>query len=343
MNTTPDPNDLPSEAELASVSHPEVGAPATLASSDIHGASSSSEEISPFASSHNVVPLHPEEESSAAYAGSLPLDSSAGYSSSLSEVYSGAPDADLVYLYPPADDVRCAGVHAEDYDSGFMRSHSEDSGAPPEIIIEPEPAGVADFFGFQTNAMRYFVELLCLTGLDRGLVGPKEPARIWSRHILNCATLSQFLPEEAKVADVGSGAGLPGLVLAISRPDLELTLIESMERRCLWLEWAVAELDLDNVRVLHSRAEDLHGKERFPYVTARAVGNLGKLLSWVAPLVRPKGTMLFLKGASVAAEVESAKKQNLYRKHHVTFPEIFPVETPVTGETTHVARLTKHS
>lgn len=251
--------------------------------------------------------------------------------------------ADVVYLYPPGDDVRCAGAHAEDFDAEFMRSHSGDSGAPLEVMIETEPAGVADFFGFQTNAIRYFVELLCFAGLDRGLVGPKEPARIWSRHILNCAVLTEFLPEGVRVADVGSGAGLPGLVLAIARPDLDVTLIESMEKRCLWLEWVSAELDLDNVRILNKRAEDLRGKERFPYVTARAVGNLSTLLGWMAPLLRPKGQMLLLKGASVDSEIEAAKTNNLYRQHHVTFPKIIPVETPVTGELTRIVQLTKHS
>ncbi len=224
-----------------------------------------------------------------------------------------------------------------------MSSYPEDAANSLEIHPEAEPEGVGSYFGFQRNAMRYFVELLCHEGLERGLVGPKEPARIWSRHILNCAVLSDFLPECTSVADVGSGAGLPGLVLAIARPDLDVILIESMDKRCQWLEWVSAELDLDNVRVLRARAEDLHGKERFPFVTARAVGNLSILLDWVAPLVRPKGTMLFLKGESVAGEVEAAKQHNVFRKCHVTFPEILEVATPVTGEITRVARLTKHS
>lgn len=212
-----------------------------------------------------------------------------------------------------------------------------------DIVLEVEPAGTADFFGFQANAMRYFVDLLTHEGLEQGLIGPKEPARIWSRHILNCAVLSGFLPEESRVADVGSGAGLPGLVLAIARPDLELILIESMEKRCRWLEWIAEELDLDNVRVLNSRAEELRGKEHFSYLTARAVGNLSTLLGWTAPLMKPKGTLLFLKGESVGEEIEKAKKNNVFRNRQVTLPEVLEVPTPVTGELTRIARLTKHS
>ncbi|MCI6583559.1 MAG: 16S rRNA (guanine(527)-N(7))-methyltransferase RsmG [Mobiluncus porci] len=211
----------------------------------------------------------------------------------------------------------------------------------PEVEVEPEPSGVADFFDFATNGMRYFVDLLVTEGMEQGLLGPREAQRIWSRHILNCAVLGQFLPEGVSVADVGSGAGLPGLVLAIARPDLEITLIESMDRRCRWLEWVSSELDLDNVRILQSRAEYLKGRERFEYVTARAVGNLTKLLPWVAPLVKPKGQLLLLKGQSVRTEIDEALGKNVFRKLHLTVPEVLTVEEPVTGEDTRVVKIIK--
>lgn len=223
----------------------------------------------------------------------------------------------------------------------------DSSGLPPsvplEIPVEEEPAGVDQYFGFQTNAMRYFVELLAEEGTQRGLIGPKEPARIWTRHILNCAVLSEFLPADSQVADVGSGAGLPGLVLAIARPDLELTLIESMEKRCQWLEWVSAELDLDNVRVLHTRAESLHRRKHFPFLTARAVGNLATLLQWTAPLVSSSGTFLFLKGQSVETEINQARERNVFRRLQVRMPEVIQTKTPVTEEFTRVLRLIKYS
>ena len=166
---------------------------------------------------------------------------------------------------------------------------------PGEIQLEPEPEGLADVFDTSAEQMRYFADLLSHEGLEQGLLGPREAGRIWSRHLLNCWVLSEFLPEGVQVADVGSGAGLPGLVLAIGRPDLSMTLIESMARRCEWLQFCVEELGLDNVRIRNARAEDLRGKQAFSYLTARAVGNLSTLLGWTAPLVKKHGTMLFLK------------------------------------------------
>nr|WP_311497859.1 16S rRNA (guanine(527)-N(7))-methyltransferase RsmG [uncultured Mobiluncus sp.] len=189
--------------------------------------------------------------------------------------------------------------------------------------------------------MRYFADLLSHEGLEQGLLGPREAGRIWSRHILNCWVLSEFLPEGVQVADVGSGAGLPGLVLAIGRPDLSLTLIESMARRCEWLQFCVEELGLDNVRICNARAEEFRGKQAFSHLTARAVGNLSTLLGWTAPLVKKHGTMLFLKGASVEAEIDKAKANYVFAKQKVSLPEVLTVSTPLTGEPTRVVRLVK--
>lgn len=212
---------------------------------------------------------------------------------------------------------------------------------PGEIQLEPEPEGLADVFDTSADQMRYFADLLSHEGLEQGLLGPHEAGRIWSRHLLNCWVLSEFLPEGVQVADVGSGAGLPGLVLAIGRPDLSMTLIESMARRCEWLQFCVEELGLDNVRIRNARAEDLRGKQAFSYLTARAVGNLSTLLGWTAPLVKKHGTMLFLKGSSVEAEIDKAKANYVFAKQKVSLPEVLTVSTPLTGEPTRVVRLTK--
>ena len=213
--------------------------------------------------------------------------------------------------------------------------------APTEVPVEPEPADLAEVFDTSAEQMRYYADLLSHEGLEQGLLGPREAGRIWSRHILNCWVLSEFLPEGVQVADVGSGAGLPGLVLAIGRPDLSLTLIESMARRCEWLQFCVEELGLDNVRIRNARAEDFRGKQAFSYLTARAVGNLSTLLGWTAPLVKKHGTMLFLKGASVEAEIEKAKANYVFAKQNVSLPEVLTVSTPLTGEPTRVVRLVK--
>lgn len=212
---------------------------------------------------------------------------------------------------------------------------------PAEVSVEPEPAGLAEVFDTSADQMRYFADLLSHEGLEQGLLGPREAGRIWSRHILNCWVLSEFLPEGVQVADVGSGAGLPGLVLAIGRPDLRLTLIESMARRCEWLQFCVEELGLDNVRIRNARAEDFRGKQTFSHLTARAVGNLSTLLGWTAPLVKKHGTMLFLKGASVDAEIDKAKANYVFVKQKVSLPEVLTVSTPLTGEPTRVVRLVK--
>lgn len=145
-------------------------------------------------------------------------------------------------------------------------------------------------------------------GVVRGLIGPREVPRLWERHLMNCAALAAALPTDASVADVGSGAGLPGLVLAIARPDLRLTLIEPLLRRTTFLEEVVADLGLENVVVVRGRADALHGKQTFDAVTSRAVAPLGRLLEWSMPLVDPLGSMVAMKGSSAAEEIEAARE-----------------------------------
>lgn len=173
--------------------------------------------------------------------------------------------------------------------------------------VEPEPVEAVRVFGDRLPVVRRYAEDLVEHGVVLGLIGPLEPARIWSRHVLNSGLLADLLPVGAAVADVGSGAGLPGLVLAAARPDLRLTLIEPMERRVAWLEEETTRLGLENVVVERSRAEDAT-PARFDVVTARAVGPLSGLLPITVPLAKPGGRLALLKGAGVDAELAKAEK-----------------------------------
>jgi 16S rRNA (guanine527-N7)-methyltransferase len=173
--------------------------------------------------------------------------------------------------------------------------------------LEQEPAEAARVFGGRLPVVRRYAADLAEHGIVLGLIGPLEPPRLWSRHVLNSGLLAEFLPDSAAVADVGSGAGLPGLVLAAARPDLRVTLIEPMERRVAWLEEERARLGLENVVVERSRAEDA-APGRFDVVTARAVGALTGLLPITAPLAKPGGRLALLKGAAVDAELAKAEK-----------------------------------
>ena len=152
-----------------------------------------------------------------------------------------------------------------------------------------------------------YADLLATEGVVRGLIGPREAPRLWERHLLNCAVLAELVPESASVADVGSGAGLPGIVLAIARPDLRVTLVEPLLRRTRFLDEAVEDLGLqDQVDVVRGRAEELAGRRTFDVVTARAVAPLERLARWCLPLVDPHGELVAMKGASARSEVESA-------------------------------------
>jgi 16S rRNA (guanine527-N7)-methyltransferase len=152
-------------------------------------------------------------------------------------------------------------------------------------------------------AQRY-ADLLATEGVVRGLIGPREVPRLWDRHIMNSAVVVPRVPDGATVADVGTGAGLPGLVWAIARPDVHMTLVEPLLRRTSFLEEAVADLGLTNVEVLRSRAENVG--RTYDVVTARAVAALDRLGRWCMPLVASGGVMLAMKGRSAAEEVETA-------------------------------------
>jgi 16S rRNA (guanine527-N7)-methyltransferase len=148
-----------------------------------------------------------------------------------------------------------------------------------------------------------YADWLAEAGVVRGLIGPREVPRLWERHLLNCAVVADAIPQGASVADVGSGAGLPGVVLAVRRPDLRVTLIEPLLRRTTFLQEVVDDLGLDQVEVVRGRAEELHGTRRFDVVTSRAVAPLERLLAWCLPLCAPGGAVLAMKGASASEEL----------------------------------------
>lgn len=169
----------------------------------------------------------------------------------------------------------------------------------------PAPAGAAQVFGDQLAQAQRFAAILTDTGVSHGLIGPREVPRLWERHLLNCAVIHPAIAAGQMVIDVGSGAGLPGLALAIARPDLELHLVEPMLRRTSWLSRAVDELELTNVAVHRGRAEQFWGVLSAPVVTARAVARLSELAGWCLPLLLPGGSMLALKGSRAAQELET--------------------------------------
>lgn len=150
-----------------------------------------------------------------------------------------------------------------------------------------------------------YVEHLSTSAITRGLIGPRELPRLWTRHVLNCAVVGELIPPDCSVIDIGSGAGLPGLAVALARPDLQVTLVEPLERRSVWLQEVVDDLSLQ-VEVVRARAEELHGRTDADVVTARAVAPLSRLAQWGLPLVRGGGVLLAVKGRSAADELAEA-------------------------------------
>lgn len=185
------------------------------------------------------------------------------------------------------------------------------------------------------RALKQYVDILTSKGVSWGLLGPREGARVWSRHILNSLALVDLLPEGVRVADVGSGAGLPGLPLAIVRPDIQVALLEPLLRRSTFLAETVDELGLsERVRVERLRAEDCD--ETFDVVTCRAVAPLDRLLKWTTPLFYPDGRLLALKGDSAADEVAAATSL-LERSHLVA--DVLSVRALAQSDPTHAIRV----
>jgi len=200
--------------------------------------------------------------------------------------------------------------------------------------VEVEPAIAAELFGDRIDVARSFTEALVREGEERGLIGPLELPRLWTRHILNSVIAAPLF--HGSVADIGSGAGLPGVVLAIARPDVQWTLIEPMERRVTWLNEQVSSLGLSNVEVLRARAEDVRRPEGFDVVTARAVSALRTLIPLTAPLVRDGGELTLLKGLNAANEIDAAQKQ--IKKFRLADVRVEVLGEGVLTETTRVVR-----
>lgn len=199
--------------------------------------------------------------------------------------------------------------------------------------LEPEPSEAAGLFGDRIDVGRAFASNLAEHGETLGLIGPLELPRLWTRHILNSVIVAPLL-RAGRVGDVGTGAGLPGLVLAIARPDVEFVLIEPMERRVAWLNDQVAALELQNVTVLRARAEEVRLEQPLDQVTARAVSALRKLLPLTAPLLRDGGELVLMKGAGAQAEVDASTKE--LRKFKVTGVEVKTLGEGVLAEPTRV-------
>lgn len=206
-----------------------------------------------------------------------------------------------------------------------------------DIAIEAEPAQAAALFGDRIELARAYTADLARRGEELGLIGPLELPRLWSRHILNSVLVAPLL-SPGVVGDIGSGAGLPGIVLAIARPDVSFVLIEPMERRVDWLTRESAELGLDNVKVIRARAEETKLDWPLDQVTARAVSALSTLIPLAAPLVKAGGQMIFLKGARVEDEVAAAAKA--IRKARLSEVEVIVLGEGVVPEVTRVFRAT---
>ncbi|MFG2723955.1 16S rRNA (guanine(527)-N(7))-methyltransferase RsmG [Streptomyces canus] len=175
------------------------------------------------------------------------------------------------------------------------------------VELPPAPEQAREVFGDRFDDAVRYAELLAEAGVQRGLIGPREVPRLWERHLLNCAVLSEVVPEGVTVCDVGSGAGLPGIPLALVREDLKITLLEPLLRRTTFLTEVVELLGLDHVTVVRGRAEEVMGKlTPVHVVTARAVAPLDRLATWGIPLLRPYGEMLALKGDTAEEELKAA-------------------------------------
>ena len=194
--------------------------------------------------------------------------------------------------------------------------------APDPLSEDPR---VERYLGDAFPVLSRFHALLREQGVLRGLIGPREVSRLWERHLLNSASLVEHLPSAGTIVDVGSGAGLPGVVIAALMPEAEVVLLEPMERRSAWLVEVVAELALGNATVVRGRAEEHHGTMVADAVTARAVAPMDRLARWTLPLLRPGGRLVVLKGRQAADEIDSAR--NVLRKLKAVRTDIMVGET----------------
>ncbi|CAB4679793.1 MAG: 16S rRNA (guanine(527)-N(7))-methyltransferase RsmG [Actinobacteria bacterium] len=186
--------------------------------------------------------------------------------------------------------------------------------------MKPTPELLAYFKGREDQIQRY-AQFLAGAGIERGLIGPKEGDRIWERHIANCIPITTIIPQRVRVADIGSGAGLPGVVIALARPDLKVSLVEPLQRRVDFLNEIVAELGLD-IEVIRGRAERV--KKQFEVVTARAVAPLEKLINISWHMIPKSGSLMAMKGESAADEIlaTTLKKGATAQLHEISLPNL---------------------
>lgn len=204
-------------------------------------------------------------------------------------------------------------------------------------LTDEERIAATKVFGDRLGLAERYVQHLATTGMERGLLGPREVPRLWNRHVLNCAVVTELIDQNARVADVGSGAGLPGLTFALARPDLDITLIEPLERRCIWLHEVCEDLELENVTVMRGRAEQVVEQVEADFATARAVSALTNLAGLTIPLLHGKGQVLAIKGRSAVEEVDKAAK--IIRKLGGRSTEVLTVGDSILAEPTTVVRI----
>lgn len=216
----------------------------------------------------------------------------------------------------------------------------------PEYRAEdyPTPPTAVEIFGDRLPRAEAYHQSLATDGMTRGFIGPRELPRLWDRHILNCAVISEAMPHGCTVADIGSGAGLPGIPLAIARPDLRMWLIEPLLKRSVYLQALTEELDLRNVQVIRGRAEEKAVRSAVApvdVVTSRAVAPLGKLTRWSLPLARRGGAMIAMKGSSVGEEIERDAKE--IRSAGGLKPEILQVGERLLDQPTTLVRIRRRA
>ena len=182
-----------------------------------------------------------------------------------------------------------------------------DPPASAALASPPPPDEAVDVFGIALDTARAFADILATDGVTRGLIGPRETPRLWERHLVNCALVAEFVPDQGELVDIGSGAGLPGVVLAMLKPGLRVVLLEPLLRRSVFLEECVTRLGLANATVVRARAEEMAGVIEADVATARAVAPLGRLAGWAAGVLRPGGQILAIKGQTAEEELAAAR------------------------------------
>ncbi|MDD7385170.1 MAG: 16S rRNA (guanine(527)-N(7))-methyltransferase RsmG [Actinomycetaceae bacterium] len=208
------------------------------------------------------------------------------------------------------------------------------------VETEPEPEGAAEYFGDAVwTLLKDYARILVSEGIDQGVIGPHEAARIFDRHILNSTALNTYIPDGSQVIDVGSGGGLPGLVIAITRPDVSMSLVEPLQRRSDFLTRTIHALGLSNVSVYRARSEDLFGKMLAPIVTARGVSALHSLLGMTMPLVAPQGSLLALKGFRAGKEIDNAARE--LKKSGALWADVYEERVFASTQPTYVVEVRK--